>query len=112
MWAITGIYLSIPTRFNAVVDYFEPLKASSRSLRFGDKVLFWLAQAHFGRFAGVPVKIVWTVVGLTPAVLFVTGSLMWWRRVLKPWLARKAFVAPQTREVDAARSENSVQARS
>jgi uncharacterized iron-regulated membrane protein len=112
MWALTGIYLSIPTRFNAVVDYLEPLKAPSRSLRFGDKVLFWLAQAHFGRFAGVPVKIVWTVVGLTPAVLFVTGTLMWWRRVLKPWLARKAFVAPQTREVEAARSENSVQARS
>src|SRR5271169_4159312 len=38
MWAITGIYLSIPTKFNAAVDYLEPLNASSRTLRFGDKV--------------------------------------------------------------------------
>jgi uncharacterized iron-regulated membrane protein len=112
MWAITGIYLSIPRTFNAVVDFLEPLKASSRSLRFGDKVLFWFAQAHFGRFAGVPVKIVWTVVGLTPAALFITGTLMWWRRVLKPWLGIKAFVSPRMPEVDAARSENSIQARS
>ena len=112
MWAITGIYLSIPTKFNAVVDFLEPLNASSRSLRFGDKVLFWFAQAHFGRFAGIPVKIIWTVVGLTPAVLFVTGTLMWWRRVVKPWLARKAIVAPQRRKVEAARSENSIHARS
>ena len=32
-------------------------------------MLFWFAQAHFGRFAGIPVKIVWTVVGLAPAAL-------------------------------------------
>ena len=57
-------------KFNAAVDYFEPLKTSSRTLRFGDKVLYWFAQAHFGRFAGVPVKIVWTGIGLTPAALF------------------------------------------
>ena len=112
MWAITGIYLSIPTKFNAAVDFLEPLNASSRSLRFGDQVLYWLAQAHFGRFAGIPVKIIWTVIGLTPAALFLTGMLMWWKRVLKPWLGRKAFVPSQMHEADAARSENSVQARS
>jgi len=111
MWALTGIYLSIPSRFNAVVDFLEPLHASSKKLRFGDLVLSWLAQAHFGRFAGIGVKIIWTVVGLAPAVLFVTGMLMWWKRVLKPWLGRGAFVPPDVQVVDAARSENSVQAR-
>jgi uncharacterized iron-regulated membrane protein len=112
MWAISGIYLSIPEKFNAAVDFLEPLKESSRSLRLGDQVLYWLARVHFGRFAGVPVKIVWTVVGLTPAVLFVTGLLMWWKRVLKPWLGRKAFVPSQMQGVEAARSENSIHARS
>jgi uncharacterized iron-regulated membrane protein len=112
MWTISGIYLSIPDKFNAAVDFLEPLNQSSRSLRFGDQVLYWLAQAHFGRFAGIPVKIVWTVVGLTPAALFVTGLLMWWKRVLKPWLGRKAFVSSETQGVDAARSENSIHARS
>ena len=111
MWAISGIYLSIPSKFNAAVDFLEPLNESSRSLRFGDQVLYWLAQAHFGRFAGVPVKIIWTVVGLTPAALFFTGALMWWKRVLKPWLGRKAFVPPQLHGDDGAQSETSIHAR-
>jgi uncharacterized iron-regulated membrane protein len=111
MWAISGIYLSIPSKFNAAVDFLEPLSASSRSLRFGDQVLYWLAQAHFGRFAGVWVKLIWTVVGLTPAVLFLTGAIMWWKRVLKPWLGRNAMVASQIHKAEAAGSENSVHAR-
>jgi uncharacterized iron-regulated membrane protein len=112
MWAITGIYLSIPTTFNAAVDFLEPLNVSNRKLRFGDQVLYWLAQAHFGRFAGIPVKIIWTVIGLAPVALFLTGMLMWWKRVLKPWLGRKEFASSQMQEVGAGRSENSVQARS
>ena len=103
MWAISGIYLSIPSKFNAAVDFFEPLNASSRTLRFGDQVLYWLAQAHFGRFAGVWVKLIWTVIGLTPAALFLTGAIMWWKRVLKPWLGRKAIVPFQVEGVDAER---------
>jgi uncharacterized iron-regulated membrane protein len=110
MWAISGVYLSIPEVFNEAVDFLEPLHPS-KTLRFGDRVLFWLAQAHFGRFAGVPVKIIWTVVGLAPAVLFVTGLLMWWQRVLKPWLARSWMSRGRAGELEAPRPENSVQAR-
>jgi hypothetical protein len=110
MWAISGIYLSIPDAFNAAVDFLEPLNSATRSLRFGDEVLYWLAQAHFGRFAGVPVKIIWTVIGLTPAALFFTGLLMWWKRVLKPWLGRKEFRSSRAQGTDTAHSENSVQA--
>lgn len=111
MWAITGIYLSIPSTFNAVVDFLEPLKASSRTLRFGDQVLYWFAQAHFGRFSGIPVKIIWTVIGLMPSALFITGLLMWWKRVLKPWLGRRAVIQSQVQGVETSHSENSVQAR-
>jgi uncharacterized iron-regulated membrane protein len=110
MWALTGIYLSIPIVFNDAVDFLEPLNAPSKSLRFGDRVLYWMAQAHFGRFSGIPVKIIWTVVGLAPAALFVTGTVMWWKRVFKPWLGRKEFVPSQLQPVDAARSASSIQA--
>jgi len=112
MWALSGIYLSIPDRFNAAVDFLEPLNPASKTLRLGDQVLFWLAQAHFGRFAGVGTKILWTVIGLTPAVLFFTGAVMWWKRVLRPWLSRKDVAAGGMARTRAARSENSVQARS
>ena len=30
-------------------------------------------------FGGLPVKILWSVLGVTPAVLFVTGLVVWWR---------------------------------
>jgi hypothetical protein len=112
MWAISGIYLSIPGKFNAIVDFLEPLNASSRNLRFGDQVLFWLTQLHFGRFAGVWVKIIWTIVGLVPAALFVTGTLMWWKRVLKPWIGRKAIAPSRTQKIEAAaQSGNSIHGR-
>jgi uncharacterized iron-regulated membrane protein len=110
MWAISGVYLSIPGAFNNAVDFFEPLKTGSRTLRFGDRLLFWLAQAHFGRFAGVSVKIVWTLAGLAPAVLFATGGVMWWNRVLKPWLVRSRGMGPNARELNASRAETSIQA--
>jgi uncharacterized iron-regulated membrane protein len=97
MWGISGIYLSFPGPFNATVDYFNPAN-SGRKVRLGDQILDWLAKLHFGRFAGLPVKIVWTVFGLVPAALFVTGTLMWWNRVLRPWLERGVLVRPQISE--------------
>jgi uncharacterized iron-regulated membrane protein len=111
MWALSGIYLSIPDVFNSAVDYFEPLNPGSRNLRFGDQLMFWLAQLHFGRFAGIGTKMIWTAVGLTPAVLFITGSLMWWKRVVNPWRIKKQVMAARLKTVSAVQPENSVQAR-
>ncbi len=112
MWAISGIYLSIPKTFNAAVDYFEPAYPSGRELRKGDQVLYWLTQAHFGRFDGAGVKIVWTIIGLAPAILFVTGTVMWWNRVLRPWLRRNENVSMRERVAGPAQSDDSVHARS
>lgn len=55
----------------------------------GDIFIRWLYYLHFGNFAGWKVKALWTVLGLLPALLFVTGAIMWWNRVLSP-SARKA----------------------
>jgi uncharacterized iron-regulated membrane protein len=100
MWGISGIYLSIPEPFNGVVEFFEPTHGPSKTLRFGDQILYWLARLHFGRFAGLPVQIIWTVFGLAPAALFVTGTLMWWNRVLSPWMQRRLFVRSQINGVE------------
>ncbi|HEX3375520.1 MAG TPA: PepSY-associated TM helix domain-containing protein [Candidatus Acidoferrales bacterium] len=111
LWALSGIYLSIPNVFNSAVDYIEPLTVGSRNLRFGDQVLFWMAQLHFGRFAGIGTKMIWTAVGLTPSVLFITGSLMWWKRVVNPWRIKKQVMAARMKTFSPVQSKNSVQAR-
>jgi uncharacterized iron-regulated membrane protein len=84
MWAITSVYMVFPDPFLAVVDFLEPPDAAG-TLRTGDTVLEWFAKAHFGRFSGLSVKIVWGVIGLVPPVLFVTGVIMWWNRKIRGW---------------------------
>jgi uncharacterized iron-regulated membrane protein len=51
--------------------------------RVGDRVLRWAYDLHYGNFGGTPVKILWLILGLAPALLFVTGFLMWWNRVVR-----------------------------
>lgn len=63
----------------------------------GDKMLGALYAAHFGNFGGWPVKVLWVLLGLAPSVLFVTGVIMWWNRVLSksaPSVARTATGEP------------------
>ena len=83
IWAVTGIYFSFPQPFAAVVDFFEPPDELSLEPRSGDAILRWLINLHFGRFAGWPVKVLWTALGLVPPILFVSGAIMWWNRVLR-----------------------------
>jgi uncharacterized iron-regulated membrane protein len=85
MWAVTGIYMVFPQPFNALNDFIEPFNPAV-AVRRGDIVLEWLAKLHFGRFAGMKVKLLWAAAGLVPPALFVTGAVMWWNRVLRGWL--------------------------
>jgi uncharacterized iron-regulated membrane protein len=101
MLAVSGLYLCIPHQFHALADWLDP-PAGNDGLRFVDSALGWLAYSHFGRINGIGLpcsgpglcdqatKAVWAVFGLAPAVMFVTGVIMWWNRVLRPrW--RRAF---------------------
>ena len=54
----------------------------------GDFVMAWVGAAHTGNFGGWPVKILWAVLGLAPPVLFLTGALLWWNRVVRRKLGR------------------------
>ena len=81
-WAISGIYLVFPHPFSALVDYLEPADVNSLLPRRGDVALEWLAKLHFGRFAGAGTRWTWAILGVIPPVLFITGAVMWWNRVL------------------------------
>jgi uncharacterized iron-regulated membrane protein len=89
LWAISGIYLAFPNPFQNFVDYMQPLDDAKPQTRSGDVVLQWLSRLHFGRFGGWPIKALWTVTGLIPLLLFITGAVMWWNRVLRPRFQRE-----------------------
>lgn len=89
MWALTGTYMVFPSPFDKAINLLP------HAGRFMD-VFGIVHLLHVGDFAGWPVKVLWVVLGLTPPVLFVTGAIMWWNRVLNPWRKRQ-FVAAQVR---------------
>ena len=96
MWGITGAYLSFPQVFATVFDLIEPFDESNPAERVVDRIQYWLAYLHFGRLGGrgIPgcgrglcnslTKITWAVIGVVPLLMFVTGLVMWWNRVVKP----------------------------
>jgi uncharacterized iron-regulated membrane protein len=83
MWGISGFYLGVPEPFSNFVDSISDPDAILGD-RPGDVVLTWLTRLHFGRWRNAPVlKAVWAVLGLIPALMLVTGVIMWWNRVLR-----------------------------
>ena len=98
LWGVSGIYFGFPDFFIKVVDYFEPPDQVPMGRR-GDAFIAWMVRMHFGRYGGMGVRITYVIIGLLPAVMFVTGAVMWWNRVLRRWLAesRVPRVAPVVR---------------
>ena len=96
LFALSGVYLGIPQPFQDLADRLEPLTAANAGTRIGDQLIYWLAYLHFGRINGIGIpcsgpglcdqttKAIWAVFGMAPAVMFVTGAIMWWNRVLRP----------------------------
>jgi len=84
IWALSGIYLAMPTPFMDVVNwFFGPQPEDIQNVRVIDTVVEWLARLHFGRWRSHTLKAVWVIIGLLPAAMFVTGAVMWWNRVVR-----------------------------
>lgn len=54
----------------------------------GDWFLWSMHPLHFGTLWGLPVKILWFLLGLSLAVLTATGLLMYWNRYLRHHVSR------------------------
>ena len=78
VWAITAIYFAFPEPFEGTVDYFDDDPSDLE--RPGDWVIPEVISWHFGRFGGLGVRFLWLALGLVPAILFVTGFVLWWTR--------------------------------
>ena len=119
MWGLTGFYFVFPQPFRATIEYFTPinpprapqppgvrpaipgapagsanftLPRRRRPLTLGGKILRSFSLAHYGNFAGWQVKVLWTLLGLSPVILYLSALLMWWNRVL--WPAMRRMKAP------------------
>lgn len=112
MWSFTGVYLVFPEPFDNLINRFAPLdyyqlisqeatppvlfvrvadgdpgvrpKRRRPAIHYsnGDQIIRTFLGLHFGNFGGVGIRILWAAIGLTPPILFITGALMWWNRVL------------------------------
>jgi uncharacterized iron-regulated membrane protein len=88
VWSLTAVYFAFPEPVEGTIEYFD--SDPTDSVRPGEPVLLALIQMHFGRFGGLWVRYLWVLLGLLPAVLFVTGFALWWTRVVRRWLANAA----------------------
>jgi uncharacterized iron-regulated membrane protein len=104
MFAVSGAYLGNPDVFQDVADWIQPLTEANARTRTIDQVIYWLAYLHFGRINGIAIpcrgpglcdsttKLIWAFFGLAPAGLFVTGTVLWWNRVVRKRLRRSSRV--------------------
>lgn len=86
MWGISGWYLGMPEPLTNVVERFSDPDGVYGE-RPGDLALTWLSRLHFGRWRnpgwGPWLQAAWAITGAIPALMFVTGSIMWWNRVVR-----------------------------
>ena len=91
MWGISGWYLGMPEPLTNLVERYSDPEVQYGD-RPGDIALNWLSRLHFGRWRdpvwGPWFKALWAGIGLVPAIMFVTGLLMWWNRVVRRRAAR------------------------
>jgi uncharacterized iron-regulated membrane protein len=100
LFGLSGVYLGNAQYFQNLADRLFPPTAENAGVRAVDKVIYWLAYLHFGRINGIGIpcrgpglcdqttKLVWALAGLAPAIMFVTGVVMWWNRVVRKRLRR------------------------
>jgi uncharacterized iron-regulated membrane protein len=91
MWGVSGWYLGMPEPLTNFVDRISDPEGVYGE-RPGDIALTWLTRLHFGRWRepgwGPWLKAAWAAIGLVPAVMLVTGVVMWWNRVIRRRAAR------------------------
>jgi uncharacterized iron-regulated membrane protein len=68
---------------NVVNWFFGPQPEDFQDVRPVDTAVEWMVRLHFGRWRSHTLKAVWVIIGLIPAIMFVTGFVMWWQRVVK-----------------------------
>jgi uncharacterized iron-regulated membrane protein len=83
-WGISGFQLGFPQVINKLVAFFD--SNPNDELRPNGWLRFF-RNVHFARYGeGAVARWAWIVVSFVPTLLFVSGVVVWWRRViLRRW---------------------------
>lgn len=80
-WGLSGLQLGFPREFARVVSYLDADPFDGAGL---DPLLRFIRSVHFARLGeGEWVRWFWIVLSLLPSMLLVSGTLVWWRRVIR-----------------------------
>lgn len=80
-WGLSGVYFAFPQPFESLIDFFDD---DLNDFERPESWLLFLLKIHFGRFGGMWGRVTWIILGLLPAVMFITGFIIWWKRVISP----------------------------
>ena len=103
LWGVSGWYMGVPDPLTTLSErLWDPALQSGPTP--GDVALEWLPRLHFGRWRqpgwGPWLKAVWAIVGVVPAVMFITGAIMWWNRVVRRRRSESETVAMSRNALD------------
>ena len=83
-WGVSGFQLGFPQVMSDLVAWLDSDPADGAR---PDGWLQFFRNLHFASYGeGVLVQWAWIAATLLPALLFVTGLILWWRRVVMRWL--------------------------
>lgn len=80
-WGISGLQLGFPREFGALVRYFDADPQDGQGL---ETLLRFIRTVHFARLGeGSLARWVWITLSFVPSLLLVSGTVVWWRRVVR-----------------------------
>lgn len=78
-WGVSGFHIGYPQYLGAVVDWFDN---NPDDFERPDRVLQFFRSVHFARIGeGAWARRGWILVSFVPSLLFLSGLIVWWRRI-------------------------------
>ena len=86
-WGVSGFQLGFPQQMNSILEFFgsEPAIGPNRG-----GVMGFFRDVHFARpgSANAFARWSWIIASFLPTIMFISGVIVWWRRVVTRWIKR------------------------
>lgn len=80
-WGVSGFQLGFPRALDPLIDWFD---ADLTDFERPTSWLRFFRSVHFARFGTTPgAQWSWILVSFAPTVMFISGFVLWWKRVVR-----------------------------